>query len=89
MKEKSIGVFWLVYGGIMKEKSKTQDVLNHLKIYGSISQREAVDKYNLYRLSSVIFELRKRGYEITSEIVPFESKYKIKSNFAIYHLESE
>ena len=73
----------------MKEKSKTQDVLNHLKIYGSISQREAVEYYNLYRLSSVIYSLRKRGYDITSEIAPFTSKYGIKSNFAIYHLVGE
>lgn len=73
----------------MKEKSKTQDVLNHLKIYGSISQREAVEYYNLYRLSSVIYALRKRGYEITTENVPFTSKYGIKSNFANYHLIGE
>ena len=73
----------------MKEKSKTQDVLNHLRIYGSISQREAVEYYNLYRLSSVIYVLRKRGYEITSELAPFVSKYGIRSNFAIYHLIGE
>ena len=73
----------------MKEKSKTQDILNHLKVYGSISQREAVEYYNLYRLSSVIYSLRKRGFEITSEIVPFTSKYGIKSNFAVYHLAGE
>ena len=73
----------------MRERSKTQDVLNHLKIHGSISQREAVEYYNLYRLSSVIYVLRKRGYEITSEIKPFVSKYGISSNFAIYHLVGE
>lgn len=73
----------------MKEKSKTQDVLNHLKIYGSISQREAVDYYNLYRLGSVIFVLRKRGYDITTELKPFTSKYGTRSNFAIYHLVNE
>lgn len=73
----------------MKEKSKTQDVLNHLKVYGSISQREAVEYYNLYRLSSVIYSLRKRGYDISSEIVPFKSKYGIISNYAIYHLIGE
>lgn len=73
----------------MKEKSKTQDVLNHLKIYGSISQREAVEFYNLYRLSSVIYALKKRGYDITTENAPFVSKYGIKSNFAIYHLVNE
>lgn len=73
----------------MKEKSKTQDVLNHLKIYGSISQMEAVEYYNLYRLSSVIYALRKRGYEITTEEVPFTSKYGIKNSYANYHLIGE
>ena len=72
----------------MREKSKTLDALNHLKIYGSISQREAVEYYNLYRLSSV-YALKKRGYEITNELAPFTSKYGIKSNFAIYHLVNE
>ena len=88
----------------MKEKSKTQDVLNHLKIYGSIelmkdnkrirklgeyALEEAVEYYNLYRLSSVIYALKKRGYEIKSEIKPFVSKYGISSNFAVYHLIGE
>lgn len=70
----------------MREHSKTNDILNHLKIHGTISQREDVEEYNLYRLSSVIYSLKKRGYEITTELAPFTSKYGIKSNFAIYHL---
>lgn len=73
----------------MKEKSKTQDVLNHLKIYGSISQMEAAEYYNLWRLGSVIHVLRKRGYEITTEDVPFVSKYGIKNSYARYHLIGE
>lgn len=73
----------------MREKSKTQDVLNHLKVYGSISQREAVEYYNLYRLGSVIFSLRKRGYNITTEDIPFTSKYGIKGSYAKYHLIGE
>ena len=73
----------------MKEKSKTQDVLNHLKVYGSISQMEAVEYYNLYRLGSVIFSLRKRGYNIATEDIPFTSKYGIKGSYAKYHLIGE
>ena len=73
----------------MREKSKTQDVLNHLKVYGSISQMEAVEYYNLYRLGSVIFALRKRGYNITTEDIPFTSKYGIKGSYAKYHLIGE
>ena len=71
------------------EKSKTNDVIMHLLRKGTITQMEAAKKYNLYRLSSVIYSLRKRGYEIESEIAPFTSKYGIKSNFAIYHLIGE
>ena len=73
----------------MKEKSKTQEVLNHLKVYGSINPKEAVEYYNLYRLSSVILVLRRRGYDITTELIPFVSRNGIKSNFAIYHLIGE
>lgn len=73
----------------MKEKSKTQSVLNYLKVYGSISPKEAVDYCNLYRLGSVIFELRKRGYEITTEEVSFTSEFGIKGSYARYHLIGE
>lgn len=68
------------------EKSKTNDVVLHLMKYGTITPKEAVEKYNLYRLSSVIFELRKRGMMITTENVPFTSKYGTKRSYAKYHL---
>lgn len=70
------------------EKSKTNDVVMHLIKYGSITPMEAVNKYNLYRLSSVIFELRNRGMIIDTEKVPFVSKYGTKSSYAKYHLIS-
>lgn len=71
------------------EKSKTNDVIMHLLKHGSISQREAVKYYDLYRLSSVIYELRQRGMNIITEKKPFISKYGTKSEFAIYHLIGE
>ena len=73
----------------MKEKSKTQAVLNFMKVYGSISQIEAVKHFNLYRLGSVIFSLRKRGYDIKTEDVPFVSEYGFKNSYARYHLIGE
>lgn len=73
----------------METKSKTQAVLNYLKVYGSISQMEAVENFSLYRLGSVIFSLRKRGYNITTEDIPFTSQYGIKGSYARYHLLEE
>lgn len=71
------------------EKSKTNDVIMHLLKHKTITQMEAAKKYNLYRLSSVIFELRKRGMKIETEMIPFKSKYGTHSAFAKYHLVGE
>ena len=73
----------------MEIKSKTQAVLNYLKVYGSITPMEATDNFNLYRLGSVIFSLRKRGYNITTEDIPFTNQYGKKSSYAKYHLIEE
>jgi Ni/Co efflux regulator RcnB len=44
--------------------TKIEQVLQHLKEGNSITQREAAEKYNSWRLGDVIFKLRRRGYEI-------------------------
>ena len=71
------------------KKSKINDVLLHLQTHGSITPKEAVNKYNLYRLGAVIFELRKRGVNITTEMIPFKSKYGTHSSYAKYHYIGE
>ena len=42
--------------------TKTQKVLNHLRINGSITSWEAIQEYGVTRLSATIFNLRKKGY---------------------------
>lgn len=39
-------------------------ILNHLKSGQTLSQAEAIDLYNCYRLSAVIYCLRNLGYDI-------------------------
>lgn len=53
----------------MEKKKKTQkeQVLNHLKKNGSITTMVAFNRYSITRLSARIWELRKDGYEITTE----------------------
>ena len=53
----------------MEKKKKTQkeQVLNHLKKNGSITTMVAFNRYQITRLSARIWELRKDGYEITTE----------------------
>jgi len=47
-------------------QTKTQDqkVLSHLKQGRKISQATAVQKFNAYRLSAIIFRLKEQGHNI-------------------------
>ncbi|QOW47576.1 MULTISPECIES: helix-turn-helix domain-containing protein [Acinetobacter] len=45
-------------------------VLNHLKQGRTLSQAEAINLFNCYRLSAVIQRLRRSGYDITTHQEP-------------------
>lgn len=47
----------------MKQKTL---VLNHLKQGQTITQAEAIDRFNCYRLSAIINILRKQGFAIVT-----------------------
>jgi hypothetical protein len=46
---------------------QARTVLLHLEKYGSISPSEAQVSHHIFRLAARILELRKAGYEITTE----------------------
>ena len=46
-------------------------ILKHLQEHGSITSLEAIQKYKCTRLSQYILLLRKEGYKIKNEDVPF------------------
>jgi hypothetical protein len=48
--------------------SKTVDVLNHLK-KKPITSWEAITQYRATRLADIVFKLRGRGFNITTELV--------------------
>ena len=48
--------------------SKTVDVLNHLK-KRPITSWEAITQYRATRLADIIFKLRGRGFNISTELV--------------------
>lgn len=54
----------------MKNKPQSQIVLEHLKNIGPISNADAVENYQIYRLSRQIEILRKRGHSIRTVDVP-------------------
>ena len=53
-------------------KSQSDAILWHLKTYGTITSYEAIHQYGATRLSGIIFNLRKAGYNIES--IPLKKK---------------
>ena len=54
----------------MAKISKQEKVLMHLQTHGSITPLEALEKYGSFRLGALIFNLRKEGHDIETNIVP-------------------
>lgn len=70
-----------------KKKSKQDKVLQYLKTHkGGITQAMAIDKYRAYRLSGIIFRLKKQGYNIITVMETSKDKDGFTSNYARYVL---
>lgn len=67
--------------------NKTTAVLDHMKEHGSITQMEAIELFGATRLSAIIFNLRRKGYEITSETQGAIDRYGHAVNYARYVLQ--
>ena len=66
--------------------NKTTEVLKHLKEHGSITSLEAFNLYGATRLSAIIFNLKKKGYDITTTDGSCIDRYGHNCQFAKYTL---
>jgi len=70
-----------------KKRSKQDMVLDYLKSNKrGLSQREAIEKYQAYRLSGIVFRLKKRGYNIITNMEVSKNLDGSTSNYARYVL---
>ena len=74
----------------MKEKrSQTKAVIDHLRKYKKITSLEAFELFGATRLSSIIFVLRNKGFEIRTEEKTCKNRFGTISNYAVYYLEKD
>ena len=66
--------------------TQLKQVLAHLKQGKTLSQAEAIDLFNCYRLSAIIQRLRYAGYDIVTH---YERNSSGKGTHARYELISE
>lgn len=69
--------------------TQNERVLQHLKTYGSITPLEAFDEYGILRLGARIFDLKKRGINISSEMVTVKNRFGDTTSCALYRLEGD
>ena len=62
------------------------DVLDCMESRGYIDPMRALNDYGIMRLASRIHDLKKKGHDIHSEMVPFTSRYGRRSAFCRYSL---
>lgn len=69
--------------------SQRDDIIHHLMTEGSITAWEAIKEYGSTRLSAIVYELRKQGWNIESEMVTAKNRYGNPVTFARYHFKSK
>lgn len=71
------------------KKTQHSEVLNYLqKNKKGLTSMEAFDKFGATRLSAIIFNLRKDGYNIIAEEKKVKTRYGLTTSVANYKLVS-
>ena len=67
--------------------TQVERLLDYLKVNKVINPLTAWTELGIYRLSAIIFLLRKAGYEIETNLVEVRNKFNEPVMFAEYKLE--
>lgn len=71
------------------KKSQISEVLRYLKENGSITSMLAIQLFGATRLSGIIYNLRKEGYNIKTVKKPGINRYGNHNTYAEYVLEKK
>lgn len=72
----------------LQEGSQCYNVLKFILTRGSITAKDAVDNFGIYRLSARIADLRGKGVPIKTELVPTKSGLST-TKYARYSITTE
>ena len=66
--------------------TQNERILEHMQIFGSITPKEAMDRYGVMRLGARIYDLKKEGHRILSTNEKGTNKYGDTVHYARYRL---
>ena len=64
-------------------------VLDHLQRNGKLSQKQAIRLFGAYRLSDIIYRMRRDGYNISTNFKSGKNRFGDNVSWAEYKLETE
>jgi hypothetical protein len=73
----------------MAKVTQKQRVLKHLQDFKSINPMAALRDYGVYRLAAVIWDLKKDGHVIHSDMVNSKNRYGDSTQYAIYNYKGK
>ena len=69
--------------------NQNQQVLNHLAKYGSITPKQALERYGIMRLGARIYDLKGLGYNIIKTTEKGKNRYGEPCHYARYYIRKE
>ena len=69
--------------------TKTKQVLQHLQKYGTITSWQAIQQYGATRLSAIVFNLKRYGYDIRTIMMEDTDRNGNTCRYAKYVLSRE
>lgn len=66
--------------------NKTQAILNYLETHTGITSMQAIEMFGATRLSAIIFNLKRRGYDITTVDRVAKDRFDNTCRFVEYRL---
>lgn len=67
--------------------TQKERIINHLKKYKTITDKQAEDLYGIRRTAARVHELRQDGYNIETAMVAVKDRYGKKTYVARYELK--
>lgn len=72
----------------MMKSSQTNRVLEYMSQGHTLTSKQAFDKWGVTRLSAIIFNLRKKGYDISMTTDNGYNRYGEAVHWGVYQLHS-
>ncbi len=73
----------------MSKLTQCERIIRHLNDYGTITSREAMLEYGIYRLASRISDLKKQGYKFQVSFESAKNRYDEVTHFAVYRIKEK